>query len=133
MAQENVEIVRRLYQHFAATRTVDPERLAPTVIWDMSNFESWPERRIYEGPAGVAEFISAWLEPWDEHEMELEDLLDTGDEVVAIVRVLATARLSGASVEMRVAHVWTLADGVAVRTTLYSDPEKALEASGLSG
>jgi ketosteroid isomerase-like protein len=132
MPEESVEIVRGLYAHFAATRTVNPERLSPDVIWDMSNFDSWPERRVYEGRAGVDEFIRAWLEPWDEYEMELENLLGTKTEVVAILRVVATAKLSGASVEMRVAHVWTLADGLAVRTTLYSDPEKALEAVGIS-
>ncbi len=125
-------MVRGLYEHFGATRIVDPERLAPNLIWDMSNFESWPERRLYEGPAGVAEFITSWMEPWDDYEMKVEDLIDAGEDVIVILHVVATAHMSGASVEMRVAHVWTLANGMAVRTTLYSDPAKALEAAGLS-
>ena len=132
MSDNNVEIVRRVYEHFDATHTVDLGRLAPDVVWDMSNFESWPERRIYEGHEGVNEFVSAWMEPWDVYEHHLEDLHDAGDEIVAIVHVSGSASRSGASVEMRVGHVWALTNGTVVRVTLYSDPSKALEAAGLS-
>ncbi len=52
--------------------------------------------------------------------------------MIAIVRVSGTASMSGAEVEMQVAHVWALSDGAVVRVTLYSDPAKALEAAGLS-
>jgi hypothetical protein len=132
MSQENVQVVRGMYERFDATHAVDPEHLAPDVIWDMSNFETWPERPLYEGPEGVQEFIESWLEPWDAYEHNLEAILDGGDEVVAIVRVSGTASMSGAGVEMRVGHVWALSDGTVVRVTLYSDPAKALEAAGLS-
>ena len=131
MSQENVEIVRSVYEHFDATHTVDLGRLAPNVVWDMSNFESWPERRLYEGHEGVQEFVGSWLEPWDTYEHDLEALLDAGDEVVAVVHVSGTASMSGAAVEMRVGHIWALIDGTAVRVTLYSDPAKALEDAGL--
>jgi hypothetical protein len=33
---------------------------------------------------------------------------------------------------MRVGHVWTVIDGTLMRVTAYSEPEKALEAAGLS-
>jgi uncharacterized protein len=97
----------------------------------MSNFESWPERRLYEGHEGVKEFITAWMEPWDTYEHDLEALLDAGDEVVTILHVSGTASMSGAAVDMRVGHIWALSDGTVVRVTLYSDPSKALEAAGL--
>jgi ketosteroid isomerase-like protein len=132
MSQENVDVVRGLYEHFEGTLTVDLARVAPDVLWDMSNFDSWPERRLYEGHEGVNEFISTWLEPWDTYEHEVEALHDAGDEVVAVVHVSGTASLSGAVVEMRVGHVWRLVDGNVVQATIYSDPAKALEAAGLS-
>jgi hypothetical protein len=131
MSQENVEIVQGLYEHFDATLTVDPGKLDPDVTWDMSNFESWPDRPLYEGHEGVKEFIGTWLEPWDRYEHDLEALLDADDEVVALVHISGTASMSGAAVEMRVGHVWALSDGTVVRVTLYSDPAKALEAAGL--
>jgi hypothetical protein len=74
MSQENVEIVRRVYEHFDATHTADLGRLAPNVVWDLSNFEGWPERRLYEGHEGVQEFIGDWLEPWDTYDHDLEAL-----------------------------------------------------------
>jgi uncharacterized protein len=131
LSQENVEIVRGVYEHFDATHTVDLGRLAPNVVWDLSNFESWPERRLYEGHEGVQEFIGDWLDPWDTYEHGLEALHDAGDDVVAVVHVSGAASMSGAAVEMRVGHVWALIDGTVVRATFYSDPAKALEAAGL--
>jgi ketosteroid isomerase-like protein len=129
MSQENVEIVRRVYDHFTATHTLDLSDFAPNVVIDMSKFEIWPEHPHYEGHAGVSEFIRAWLEPWDTYEHHLEALHDAGDEVVAILHISATA--SGAAVEMRVGHVWAVVDDAVVRTTMYSEPAKALKAAGL--
>jgi ketosteroid isomerase-like protein len=132
MSQENVDLVRGVYDHFSATGTLDLERLASTFVVDMSNFEIWPEDHFYEGHDGAKEYLRAWLEPWDTYEHRLEALLDAGDQVVAILHISATPRRSGAAVEMRVGHVWTVIDGTLMRVTAYSVPEKALEAAGLS-
>jgi ketosteroid isomerase-like protein len=157
MSEENVEIVRSVYEHFSATQvdasgahtgrapdrdrrtqaellaeieTLDLGMFAPSVIVDMANFEIWPEHRLYEGHAGLKEFLRSWLEPWDTYEHHLESVLDAGEEVVAILHVTGVA--SGAAVEATFGHVWAVIDGAILRVTMYSEPAKALEAAGLS-
>ena len=63
---------------------------------------------------------------------DLEELVDAGDRVVAIVHVGGPGRRSGASVTARVGHVLTFTDGKLVRFTEFKEPREALEAAGLS-
>jgi hypothetical protein len=49
MSQENVEIVRRGWEHFLATGEQPQEIIAPDFIWDMSRFRGWPEQQSYGG------------------------------------------------------------------------------------
>ena len=49
------------------------------------------------------------------------------------MRVAATGRESGVSVEMPVAHEFTIRDDLVVRFKVYGSREQALEAVGLSG
>jgi ketosteroid isomerase-like protein len=86
MSQENVEIVRRGYEHFAATGDLPAEDPAPDFVWDMSKFRGWPEQQTYEGVEGARVFLRDWLEAWDDWELEVEAFHDSGDKVVAIVR-----------------------------------------------
>ena len=56
MTQENVEIVRRRYEHLAATGDYLAETHAPDFVWDMSKFRGWPEEQTYEGVGGSPRF-----------------------------------------------------------------------------
>ena len=49
MSQENVEIVRRHYEHRESHGDFLDEIIAPDYVWDMSHFRGWPEQRTYEG------------------------------------------------------------------------------------
>jgi ketosteroid isomerase-like protein len=153
ISEQNVEVVRRIYEHFSAMPvdaggrdaapgapragaallveldSLDLGVFAPEVAVDMSNFEMWPERRLYEGHSGVREFLRDWLEPWETYEHHLEGLRDADDAVVAILHVSGTAH--GVAVEASFAHVWAVVDGTVVRVTAYSDPARTLEAVGL--
>src|SRR2546426_8361007 len=85
MSDQNVEIVRRGYEHFAATRDVNAEIMAADFVWDMSKFRGWPEQQTYDGVEGTRSFLRDWLGAWDEWELEVEALHDAGDDIVAIV------------------------------------------------
>jgi ketosteroid isomerase-like protein len=131
MPQENVEIVRRGYQHFISQGEFLEELVDPRLVWDMSTFRGWPERQIYEGLDGAREFMNNWLETWEDWELSLEDLHDAGDQVVAIVSQRGRSKATGLPVEMHFAQVWTLRDGKQVRMEMYADPDEALRAVGL--
>ena len=131
MSQENVEITRRAYEHFIETGDVPAELYDSDYVLDMSGFRGWPERQTYRGVEGLRAFLADWLEPWDDYEFEVEELRDTEDKVVAIVRQRGRSKATGVPVEMHLAHVITLRAGRFIRLEMYSTPDQGLEAAGL--
>jgi ketosteroid isomerase-like protein len=129
MSQQNVEIVRRSYEHFRAGGEI---RAHPDLVWDVSNL-GWPDQQIYRGPAGAMQFNAEWAAAWDDWEMEPEDYIDAGERVVVILTQRGRSKGTGIPVEMRFAQVWTLRDGQGIRMQLYASVEEALEAVGLPG
>jgi len=133
MSERNVEIVRRGYEHFAATGELLADGTHPDFVWDMSKFSGWPEQQIYEGIEGAESFMRDWLEAWDDWAVELASLHDAGDKVVAVVRQHGRSKGTGVAVDMTFAQVWTITDGLQARMVMYADPAEALAAAGLSG
>jgi ketosteroid isomerase-like protein len=132
MSEENVEIVREGYERFLATGEFVEDITTDDFAWDMSNFHGWPEQQVYEGVDGARAFLTAWLDAWDDWQMEIEALRDSGDKVVALVRQRGTSKAAGLPVEMSFAQVFTIRDGKQSRMEMYSDRDEALEAAGLS-
>jgi ketosteroid isomerase-like protein len=132
MSEENVERIRRGYEHFIATGDFLGEDVHPDFVWDMSTFGGWPERQTYAGLNGAREFATAWLEAWDEWEVEVEELHDAGESVVAVLRQRGRSKATGLPTEMHFAMVWAFRDGKLVRMRMYASPDEALEAAGLS-
>ncbi len=132
MSQENVEIVRRGYERFAATGEFVADLATDDFVWDMSNFHGWPEQQTYEGAAGAQRFLVEWTSAWDDWELEVDALRDAGDKVVVLVRQHGRSKEAGMPVEMSFAQVWTFRGGKQARMDMYSDREEALEAAGLS-
>jgi ketosteroid isomerase-like protein len=133
VSEENVEVVRRGYEIFAATGELAAELAADDFAWDMSHFHGWPEQQVYDGVEGTRAFLDAWLETWEDWELEVESLRDAGHKVVALVSQRGTSKAAGMPVEMSFAQVWTLRDGKQTRMEMYSDRDEAMEAAGLTG
>ena len=128
MSQENVEIIRRGYEHWVATG----ELLAPAdLVWDVSHL-GWPDQQIYRGREGADQFNAEWAGAWDDWELEPEDYVDAGERVVVIINQRGRSKGSGIPLEMRFAQVWTLRDGRGIRMEMYASVDEALEAVGLS-
>jgi hypothetical protein len=85
----------------------------------------------YQGLDGFLEGWRDWLAPWASYRMDVVDVLDAGDDVVAFVRVKCRTARDDVAVEHAPASVWTLRDGKVTRIRFYLDRETALEAAGL--
>lgn len=126
----NVETIHRLYE--AATSS-NPQRS----IEDLLHAEAeWvPDPRLGEGVIhGRERIIDFFLdrgESFGELRVEVERVWEIDDKVLAFVRMVGQGAASGAGFDIRIAHLWTLRDGVAVRGEGYGAREKALEAAGL--
>jgi ketosteroid isomerase-like protein len=127
----NTAIVRGGYERFSATGELDPDIMAPDLVWDMSQFRGWPEAPLYHGVDGARSFLRAWTEGWDDWMIRLESLHDAGDLVVAVVRQSGRSKATGLPVDMMFGMVWTVRDGKQARMTMYADPAEAMRAAGL--
>jgi ketosteroid isomerase-like protein len=133
MSQENVEIVRRVYE--AAARrdpaTVlalyDPEvELDPSRLQAVALFE-----RVYHGHDGLRRFFREWHEAWEGIEYDYDELIDAGERVISVVTRHGRGRASGAEVEWPLALVWTIHKGKVIRLVWFPSRAQALEAAGL--
>jgi ketosteroid isomerase-like protein len=126
MAQENVETVRRGYEHFNRSGEVDYSVLDPEIVYDLSRRTFDP--LVFRGHEGVREFLTLVREQWGSRWMEPQYILDAGETVVASVRLVGVGRQSGVETTANAAHVWTFREGKIVRLTVFQTLEEALEA-----
>lgn len=129
MAEENVEIVRGVYE---AMNARDAEAFDELVDQDA---EWIPDSRVGEGPVrgreNVLRFFTDRAEMFSEVRTEVERLWDRDDRVLAFIWVTGRGQLSEAPFELRIGHLWTIRDGVVVRGEGYGNRDEALEAAGL--
>src|SRR5918994_3567705 len=127
MSRENVEIVRRLYQ---AMDEREPGAFAELVHPDA---EWIPDRRVGEGPIrgreNIIRFFTDRAEMFGEIRMEGERFWDKEDRVLVFLHVTGSGQASGAGFEIRIAHLWTVQDGMVVRGEGYGDRSEALQAA----
>lgn len=130
MSAENVEIVRQAWEAFdrhdneSALRLYDPE---------VEIHVGFSGGEVYRGLAGVRDFFRDWLAAWDKYGSTVEEWIDAGDDVVAVIRIWGRGRASGVPVEERQSHVWTLRDGRLWQLRRYESKADALKAVGLAG
>jgi ketosteroid isomerase-like protein len=135
MSQENVEIVRGIYDAVARRDDVTPfEVYAEDIVWDFSKLRTafLYSTPIFHGHEGVRQCWREGLSAFSEADLEVEELVDAGDRVLAVIREREVGRASGVSVEATHQAVWTLADRKVVRMQVFDDRQEALEAAGLS-
>src|SRR3954447_19925007 len=143
MSQENVDLVSGLQPRGdtdlaasfrdEATAARVTETLSPFFDEDVEilppTFVAGADVRY--GLDGLRAMWLDWLEPWDSYRVEVEDVIDAGEEVVVLVRDFG--RRAGMTVEASVVGgaVWTVRDGRVARVAFYLNRSEALKAVGL--
>ena len=102
MSQENVERVRQTFEAFGrgdlrealqhVRLEVRTHRIAPL-----------PDPKTYSGPAGMLMAWGEWTGPFEEFELEVGELIDAGDSVVAEIRQRGRRKDSG---ELEEGKLW---------------------------
>ncbi len=131
MSQENVEIVRRAFETFAAQ---GPQAMVD--FWD-PEIELWlPSGLIqaggtYRGHAAVLNWMKEWAEAWEEIDYTPEEFTEAGDSVLVRVLYDGRGKGSGVRVEGRFWYLFKLRNGRLLSWRLYPEKAEALEAAGL--
>ena len=132
MSEENVEIVRR---YFPAGNRSGVDGLAefwhPDITWRAAE-GALDDVGLMEGPDAIRDYLRQWEETFGNSRAEVEELIDAGDQVVALVRAIARMKDSDAEIDLRFAIVFTIRDGKIAAGREYLTRAEALEAAGLS-
>ena len=133
MSQQNVQVenavVRRWFWAFENDTDTFRDSLHPDFEWFPIEEDRTPS---YGVEAAVAN-RNEWLDTWDEHRFELEQLFEEGDSVVVSVHITARGKGSGVEVDIRFyAHFKLREDRVAYIFD-YEDRAAALAATSVPG
>jgi ketosteroid isomerase-like protein len=137
MSRDNIEVARRIYEIVAEQEFNEKSILA---LIEAGLFDGDAEldlRNAYpDGKVWRFEEVERFFDttPWRRSmRLEAESFRAVGDDrVLVFVRVHGVGGESGLEVEGRTAHLLTFRGGRVVRTEVYTDRGKALEAAGLS-
>jgi ketosteroid isomerase-like protein len=132
MLSANVQVVQRGYDHFnrgdieGSLATIHPE-----IEWQ-TYIVPGPGGGTYHGHDGVRQLWSDARNIFGNFRNEPERIIDVPpDRVVAFIRVCGVGKESGIPVEARIAHLFTIRDGLAFRVRSYEDRDEALRAAGV--
>jgi ketosteroid isomerase-like protein len=141
MSQENVEVVRKVFEAatkgvFGEGRSFSPE----AILGFLSSDVEWhsrgdlPDSEVYRGHAGVRRLFARFDEVMEDIWFEVAgELIGAGDRVVAPLRWGGRGKGSGVDfVEEQEAWVLFFGGGKIVRVEEYATRAEALEAAGLS-
>ena len=119
----NVDLIRAIYDAFAAGDVPGVlGRMGPAIEWNEAENFPYADNSPYIGPEAVAQgvFMRCATE-WDGFGVQVDDIVDAGDTVVAFGRYLGTYKATGKPQNTQMAHVWRIADGRAVWFQQYAD------------
>jgi len=131
MSRENVEVVRGMWAAYARGDVEALDAYAEDTVWDDTRYR--PDGAVHRARDALVDVVLTWRATWEDHDIEVEEVLDAGDDRVAVM-LRESGRGKGGGVQMtnRWGVVMTLRSGQIVHTMVYRAPEEALEAVGLS-
>jgi ketosteroid isomerase-like protein len=131
MSRENVEVVRAMWAAYArGDARASLAAYTEDTVWDDTGYR--PDGAVHVGHDALVRLTRTWRGAWEHWDIEAEDVLDAGDDRVAVL-LRETGQGKGGGVELtnRWGVVMTVRSGKIVHTMVYRTPEEALEAVGL--
>ena len=132
MSEENVEVRNEAVRKFVAAFEGDDDAFRDTLHPDIEWFPIEENRTPTRGVEAAMRNRNTWLDTWDEHSLDLEEVIEDGDDVVAGIHITARGAASGVKADVRFYAQIKVRDGKIVYIYDYDDREAALEAAGLS-
>ena len=136
MSQENIEKLREIYElvntRFAALKGGDLDDLVaffdPEVVIEAVD---GPDPGTYHGHDGVRRWFNETYGPWAAIHVEAEDIKESGQWTIAVVRTSLRGEGSGVELELTAALLHQFRDGKIVRDHIYLDHDEGLKAFAL--
>jgi ketosteroid isomerase-like protein len=132
MSEENVEAVRDLWRAWSSGGIEAVAEIVPadTVAYA---FPGWVGKSKQIGPDGLRAMQAEWHEAFAEYDMDLAEVRESGDRVVALIIQRGVTKEAGVAISAQIGAVYSdFRDGGQVgEVRFYPSWEEALEAGGL--
>jgi ketosteroid isomerase-like protein len=126
MSQENVELVRRVYEGWARGDFSRSEVFHPEIVFEMVD---WPHQIRVRGIPAMSETWLDTLRAWDDFRSIPTEYVDCGRNILVLNRIEGSGKESGADVTADTATLWTVENGMVTRLALYWDVDRARQAA----
>jgi ketosteroid isomerase-like protein len=132
MSQENVEVIRAMYEHWARgdfpASFIDPDVVSSRIGAQTPDMEG-----EWRGLEALVRATVEYVRAFSDLRIEAEEIIDLDDErVLVLSRHTARGKLSGAPIEHEHGDLFTLRAGKVVRYDSYWDRAEAMKAAGQS-
>ena len=131
MSQENVELIHAVLGAWRRGERTWAAAIGVEVEWNNSAYAAVGVGRRGTGREAFLQFLNQYRETWRPYKATIEELIDAGDDIVALLHESVRASGSGPPIERDAAQVWTVHGGRIVRYRVYRTKEEALEATEL--
>jgi ketosteroid isomerase-like protein len=127
MAEQSVEVIRRVYEALASGDVPAALRaMADDLAWHEA--EGMPYGGVYRSGEAVAQNVLGPItQDIPDFAVSVEDLIGSGDRVAAVVRYTGTGKTSGNTLDLPVVHLWDVRDGKIVQFRQFIDTVKFRE------
>jgi ketosteroid isomerase-like protein len=133
MSQENVELVRTLFERMERGDLQAPDLVDPSIEHVRIGFDGVGLSGRWSGHDGLWTAVLDIVRVFDDLRMEAEQFIDLDqDGVLVLARHRGVGRISDAPVELATAHLFRFRDGLIVRWDVYEDRDEAHKAVGLA-
>ena len=130
MSNENATLVRSAVEAYMRDGLAAVDDLWDPEI-EFHEDPEFPESGVYPGARAVDAYFEQFRGHFEEFNFEIENAVEAGDKVLALVRLRMRGRDSAGHVDQRAGWVFTLRDGKVLRIEGYLDREEARRAAGL--
>lgn len=125
MSQENLELVRRIYDAWDRN-----ESARDFIAADLEYVN--PSYAVEPGTRHGRKSLALVRGTYEDFAIEVERLIDAGDDIVVLARFTGSGAGSGVPVAGEHGYVWTIRGGLAVRFQWFQSHREALAAAGLA-
>jgi ketosteroid isomerase-like protein len=126
------QLLKAIEQAYDAMNARDHARVSELLHPDA---EWIPDSRVGEsairGRDNILRFLTDRTEMFGDLHSEIERCWELEDQVLVFLRVTGRGQASGAGFDIRIAHLWTVRDGLAIRGEGFGDRGEALKAAGI--
>ncbi len=123
MSQENVQVVRGIYEAFAEGDVPAVlEKMDQSIEWNEAENHVYADLNPYVGPQAILDGLFTRLgSEWEGFTVAPEEFLDAGDRVVVLGTYSGMYEATGRDVRAQFAHIWGVREGRVESFQQYTD------------